>query len=87
MALFYHKVDCNRIELVTTNAKLLTFGERSRTTVHYTINNCMFHQYYVFSEWFALKDFVKAMAGEKCEYCQLKGVWFMICSQEALQAM
>lgn len=28
--------------------------------------------YYVSPEWFALKDFVKALAGDKCEYCRLR---------------
>jgi hypothetical protein len=32
----------------------------------------MFNDYYVSLEWFALKDFVKALAGEKCEYCRLR---------------
>src|SRR5690242_4070935 len=32
----------------------------------------MFHDYYVSEGWFAMKDFIKALAGEKCEYCQLR---------------
>jgi hypothetical protein len=32
----------------------------------------MQHNYYISSEWFALKDFVRALAGAKCEYCLLR---------------
>jgi hypothetical protein len=32
----------------------------------------MFNDYYVSPDWFALKDFVKALAGDKCEYCRLR---------------
>ncbi len=28
--------------------------------------------YYLSPEWFALKDFVVALAGERCEYCRLR---------------